>query len=239
MKRYFLIITLLFTLSLHAQSQSISGIVSNSTERCGGAVIRNLGSSNQTTSNDLGMFTIRVKKGDTLLTSKLLCKTDTLVYEDQAYLSIELHSQKQILHEVTIRSTTLSPKDVYEQNKKEYKDIYWKGDYSQMFGVSVGMMPGVALNIDKLYSLLSKQGKDARKMQHTLTRDYHDDLVDRHFTKTLVSNITGYDGPRLDTFMMKYRPTYEFITKATDFDVINYVKEKFTLDAKAVTESVK
>jgi len=229
---------LLFGL-LQAKSQSISGIVSNGAERIGGVIIKNSGSSSQTISNDLGMFTIRVKKGDTLLTSKGFYKTDTLVYTGQAYLNILLHDQKQTLHEVTIRSTTLSPKDIFEQNKQEYKDIYWKGDYSHMFGVSIGTMPGVALNIDKLYSLLSKQGKDARKMQHTLTRDYHDDVVDHHFTKTLVSNITGYDGAKLDTFMMRYRPTYEFIIKASDYDVMQYVKEKLAMDVKVVKESGK
>jgi len=239
MKRLISTVPLLFIALLHSHAQSISGMVSAANARSVGAIIKNLATSNQVISDNNGMFSIRVKKGDTLLTSQLFYKTDTLVYTAQSYLAIQLHAEKIPLREVTIKATKLSPLDIYEQNKQEYKDIYWKGDYSHMFGASIGTMPGIALNIDKLYNLLSKQGKDARTMQRTLTRDYHDDVIDRRFTKTLVGNITGYDGSKLDTFMMKYRPTYDFITKVSDYDIMNYVKEKFALDVKTANESEK
>lgn len=239
MKRYLLTIPLLFIALLHTHAQNVSGMVSTTSARSIGATIKNLATSSQAITDNNGMFSIRVKKGDTLLTSQLFYKTDTLVYTGQAYLAIQLHTEKIPLREVTIKATKLSPLDIYEQNKQEYKDIYWKGDYSHMFGVSIGTMPGIAINIDKLYNLLSKQGKDARTMQRTLTRDYHDDVIDRRFTKTLVGNVTGYDGSKLDTFMMKYRPTYDFIAKASDYDVMNYIKEKFALDVKAANESEK
>ena len=239
MKRYLLFIPLLFCFIYTVNAQNTKGVVANGMDRYSGAIIKNLQNHTQTVSDNQGAFSIRVKNADTLVTTKPLFKTDTMIYIGQALIMVQLKHAVHDLDEVTIRSSLLTPKDIYEQNKKEYKDIYWKGDYSHMFGTSIGTMPGIAINIDKLYNLLSKQGKDARKMQRTLTRDYHDDVIDHLFTKDLVSNVTGYDGPKLDTFMMKYRPTYEFIAKSTEYDVRRYVKEKYELDLKAVKESEK
>ena len=232
MKKLVSIIVLLFILLLRAQAQNVKGTVSNASKRISGAVIKNLRTGNKTISDEMGMFIIRVKNSDTLLISKKFYKKDTLVYAGQIFLTIQLQPETKALREVTIKARQISPLDIYEKNKIEYKDIYWKGDYSHMFGIEAGLGAGVSINIDKLYNLLSKQGKDARKMQRTLTRDYHDDVVDRRFTVHLVGGITGYDGGKLDTFMMKYRPSYDFIVKATDYDVIQYIKDKFALDIK-------
>ena len=239
MKTLASIITLLFILLLRVQAQNIKGTVSKANERISGAVIKNLRTGNQTVSNEQGVFTIRIKNGDTLLTSKFFYKTDTLVYTRQIFLVIKLQPETKTLHEVTIKAVQISPLDIYEKNKKEYKDIYWKGDYSHMFGIEGGLGAGVSINIDKLYNLLSKQGKDARRMQRTLTRDYHDDVMDRRFSGHLVGGITGYVGSKLDTFMMKYRPSYDFIVKATDYDVILYIKDKLALDIKGTERNGK
>jgi hypothetical protein len=132
------------------------------------------------------------------------------------------------LQEVVVKDTMSDPLKVYNQNKKDYKDIFWKGDDKHIFSVPLVLGPelGVNLNIDKLYSALSKQGKDARRLQRTLTGDYRNRMVDQRFNKTLVARITGYKGEKLDDFIAKYRPTYAFISKASTYDIIQYIKQK-------------
>lgn len=132
-----------------------------------------------------------------------------------------------MLKEAVINSTALTPEKTLEENKTAYKEIFRKGDKSH----AVVITPlGVGVVIDKVWSAVSKEGKDARKMQRRLTTDYKSAVVDRRFTKTLVGRITGYEGIRLDDFMVKYRPTFEMINKWNSYELIGYIKTKLMAD---------
>ena len=89
---------------------------------------------------------------------------------------------------------------------------------------------GAGVVVDKVWSAVSKEGKDARRMQRRLVTDYKSNVINRRFTKTLVGRITGYKGNKLDDFIVKYRPTFEMIQKATDYDLIRYIKKKMAED---------
>jgi hypothetical protein len=62
--------------------------------------------------------------------------------------------------------------------------------------------------------------------------DYKSNVVNRRFTKNLVARITGYKGTILDNFMIKYRPAFEMIQKATDYGLIRYIKKKMAEDKR-------
>jgi hypothetical protein len=227
---------LLAATAFNAHAQTISGLVTGTNERLSGAIIKNLASNDEAISNVLGMFTIKVEAGDTLLISKDYYVTDTLVYRRQPELVVQLRQAVHVLKQVDIKDSVLSPLATYEKNKQDYKDIFWKGDDSKIVTIpteiDLGMEIGININIDKLYSALSKQGKDARRMQHTLLDDYHNSVVDQKFSKTLVSRVTGYKGEKLDDFIVKYRPSYEFASKATNYDMVQYIRKKQALDLK-------
>ena len=229
--KYLLIFCLLiFCDNVIAQINNISGIVVTDSARLNGAEILNLKMNERSISDIRGFFFIKARKGDTIITKILNYKTDTLTVNNQYFIVIKLKPSSRMLKEVVIKNTSLTPLEKYNENKKEYKDIYWKGDKSKMFQIGVGMVPGVGINIDKLYSALSKQGKDARRLQKILTQDYQNDVVDQRFTKSLVGNITGYKGEQLDDFIIKYRPSYEFVSKVTKYDIIQYIKKELAID---------
>ncbi|QJD97242.1 hypothetical protein HH214_15880 [Mucilaginibacter robiniae] len=69
-------------------------------------------------------------------------------------------------------------------------------------------------------------------MQRRLVNDYRNDVVDSRFTKTLVSRVTGFEGERLSDFIFKYRPAYDFVVKASDYDLMVYIKQKMLADAQ-------
>ncbi|WP_419789060.1 hypothetical protein HDF18_20985 [Mucilaginibacter sp. X5P1] len=209
-----------------AQSPNIAGMVTGTNERLSGAIIKDITRHRQIASDYRGMFSIAAEKGDTLVAIMLNYKIDTLVCNQQDYLIIQLKQISKMLKEVVVNDTLSNPLKVYDQNKKEYSDIYWKGDKSKMVSVSVGMMPGVGLNIDKLYSALSKQGHDARRLQRDFVQDYRTSIVDQRFNKTMVSKVTGYKGQKLDDFIVKYKPSYDYVIKATDYDLVQYIKRK-------------
>jgi hypothetical protein len=132
-----------------------------------------------------------------------------------------------MLKEVIVMDKALTPEKILKENKETYKEIYRKGDESH----AVVITPlGVGVVIDKVWSAVSKEGKDARKMQRRLTTDYRSATVDRRFTKNLVTRVTGYKGIRLDDFMVKYRPTFEMVNKWNNYELVEYIKAKLAAD---------
>lgn len=211
----------------NCRSQVITGIVTGSTGYLNGAFVIN-NSTKLSASTDLtGEFRINAKKGDTLTVSSLNYIPDTIVINDLKLLLINLKTKGIILNDVFVRSTKLSPLERYRKNQEDYKQIYRLGNMSNIISLNGNSnQAGIGLNIDALYSALSTQGKNARKLQRTLTSDYYDSIVDSRFTTSLVSQVTGYQGKQLDDFIVNNRPSYEFIANASDYDIIQYIKRR-------------
>ena len=230
MNKIFIIVTfanLIICFNAVGQANTISGLVTADGQRQGGAVIKNISTHAQTMSNDIGEFSIHAKAGDTIITSKPDYINDTLLVTLEPYCIIRIKKSPTMLKEVVINSTSLTPKKTLEENKAAYKEIYRKGDKSNMIVVTP---LGVGVVVDKVWSAVSKEGKDARKMQRRLTTDYRSAIVDKRFTKTLVARATGYKGIRLDDFMVKYRPTFEMVNKWNNYELIEYIKAKLMID---------
>ncbi|MFB5944466.1 hypothetical protein [Albibacterium profundi] len=139
-------------------------------------------------------------------------------------VTLNLSDTTVTLKSVTITAERISPLERYQANKEAYKSIFWKGDREDMIQVAP---LGVAVNINKLFSALSNEGKDARRLQKMLESEYEMEEVDSFFNKPLVKEVTGLDGNELNDFMLKYRPDYDWIKSASHYDLILYIKEKF------------
>ncbi|WP_345101666.1 hypothetical protein [Mucilaginibacter panaciglaebae] len=217
------------TINLVAYGQIKYGTVTNNAGPVSGAVIENLNSGRISMSGGTGDFIMKLKKGDTILTSYSNFKTDTIVYNNQNPLLIKLKPLTNLLDEVTISERQLSPIDKLLKNQDDYRQIYRIGDDRGFFVILPGLpIAGIAINIDALYSHFSKAGKNARKLQKTLIRDYQDDMIDMRFTKALVTKYTGYAGKQLESFMIDNRPAYEFMKYASNYDLIVYIKQKLS-----------
>ena len=227
------IILYLFIASLPAISQTrkITGLVTSADKRESNASIKNVSANTHAISNDIGEFTITAKTDDTLIISKNNFINDTLHVTDEQYFVIKLKKDPVMLKEVVVNSTFITPAKTYAENKKEYKDIYWKGDKSHMIVITP---IGIGANIDKIYNALSTEGKDARKMQRTLTNDYKNSVIDRKFNKALVGRITGYKSEVLFNFMNKYRPGFEMVSKYTDYEMIRYIKRSMVKERHVI-----
>jgi hypothetical protein len=198
----------------------VKGMVIFDNNRQGNAAVKT--KNIQTLSNDLGEFSIQAKAGDTLIAVKEGFLNDTLTITDAPYLIIRLRKSPLMLKEVDINSTLLTPEKKLDENKTAYKEIYRKGDKSH----AIVITPlGVGVVIDKVWSAVSKEGADARRLQRTFVADYQNSIVDRRFSKALVGQVTGYSGERLFNFMSKYRPDYGMVKNATDYEVIQYIKK--------------
>lgn len=225
--RHCLIVAALLTVNNIAFAQTKYGTVTGDSKPISGAIVENLRSKSVSQTVPTGDFIMAIKKGDTLLTNYADFKTDTLIYNNQTPLLIALKPLPSLLDEVTISERQLSPLDKLQKNQDDFKQIYRIGDDSHVFIIMPGFpWAGLAINLDALYNHFSRAGRNARKLQKTLIRDYKDDVVDARYTKSLVTKYTGYEGKQLDDFMIDNRPTYEFMKYATDYDLIVYIKQK-------------
>lgn len=220
----FLFFSLFFLNHAAASAQTTGGmVVGDNSVILSGASVRNYRTKESAIAGTTGAFNIRVVKGDTLITSCIGYRPDTLtVANQQQYLIIALKQSYYVLNGVEIRGKYISPLDRYLKNQEDYKQIYRIGDKSHMFYVGVGF----GVNIDALYSALSMEGKNARRLQRTIVNDYHNSSVDSRFTKALVAQVTGYQGQKLDNFIMDNRPSFEFIEKASDYELTEYIRHK-------------
>jgi len=216
---------LIWAISSNAQVKEIKGLITYNNERQSGAIIKNLSIHTLTISNDKGEFAIKAKTGDTLAIIKTDYNSDTLLVMDQQYLIIQLHKNPIMIKEVVINSTTITPESAYAANKKEYKEIYFLGDNKGIF------FSDALVNIDKLNNALGKKGHEARTLQRTLTTDYKNSVIDKQFNP-LAARITGYKGKQLSDFIADNRPPYEMAIKATDYDLVQYIKKKLVGDKK-------
>jgi hypothetical protein len=60
--------------------------------------------------------------------------------------------------------------------------------------------------------------------QKRLVEDEHDKFIDHRFTRYIVKKITGLTGDAEDSFMFRFRPSYEFTKVATDYEFFDYIK---------------
>lgn len=178
--------------------------------------------------NIKGEFNINAIVGDTIVAALQGYHVDTLIIPPTKTVIFYLKRNSIMLEQVDINDTISSPQVRLNRTKREYKSIYRKGDPQDLLQMGTANRPGGAgLGIDALFSLLSKEGKNARYLQEIIERDYRDNIIDYRFKPSLVKTVTDLDGEKLQDFMQQYRPSYFFILEANDYQLITYIKESY------------
>ncbi|WP_157273982.1 hypothetical protein [Pedobacter sp. BAL39] len=170
-----------------------------------------------------GAFSLNAFMGDSIIISKKGYRPDTVIVFNEQFINIGMVKRSIALEEVRIRGRRTSPLEKYQLNKVLYKSIYQKGDIKNMVNVTP---VGIAVNVNKVFSALSKEGKDARRLQRKLESEYQLDEIDARFNKKQIIAITQLEGKDLDDFISEFRPDHKWVETATDYDIVLYIKEK-------------
>jgi hypothetical protein len=129
---------------------------------------------------------------------------------------------------VVIKDSLKTPSKRLQQIQEEYKDIYRIGNSSDLLHTGGGQgLGGVGLSIDALYSLFSRQGKNARNLQKTIDRDFKDLVIDYRYSPALIQQVIGLTGTKAKDFMQQYRPAYSFVLEANDYDMVRFIQEAY------------
>ena len=176
-----------------------------------------------TYNNTRGEFTIDAKPGDVLIAAVEGYYPDTISVTAQHTLIFQLQRSAIRIQEVSI-VVRRSPEELLQETQKEYSTAYSKGARGNLLSVGPS---GAGLNIDALYRLISREGKNARRLQEIIERDYRESVIDYRFTPELVSQTTGLTGDTLKDFMDQYRPGYFFVLGSSDYNLIFYIRSSF------------
>jgi len=232
LKIILLFIILIKGIKLNAQDFLLKGVVieKGSNVRVALAAITNIRSKMGASSNDIGMFQLNARVGDTLFIQKKNLNDQKVVVKTADDLVVFLVRGSTMLAEVTVKGQT---------KKQEMEEI--KRDLKHNGSFFAGKPPLILLNplggspITFFYELFGKTPARARKFNRYYKKELSLIEVDKFFNKNLVTDNTTLTGKDLDKFLLDYYPTRSMTINWNNYDAVKYIKES----AKKYTDTLK
>ena len=203
----------------------VEGIVfdKDTKQRVGRGLITNKTLQQKIFNNSRGEFSIAARDGDFLIASKENYVSDSIRYNGEKILILYLKRLSILIDPVTVIGRK-TPDQILNQRKIDYAKAYRLADPGSL--ISVGDN-GAGLSIGAVYNYFSKEGKNARRLTQYFQKEYESNVIDARFSKELVRSTVGVEWEALDNFMVRYRPTYEFVMSANHYQMVNYIKTKY------------
>ena len=221
----FLVLLAFCSVRAEAQQVTIHGTVFNMYKTRpldGVSVICSCGGGTTTDSN--GNYVIRVNASDSLRFFFFFRATKYFpinIMNPTTGFDIALHVNPTELAEVRV-----APKNYYLdslQNRKDYEKIF--NFKKPGLEITEGANGNAGLDLDALINMFNfKKNRRMLAFQKRLLEDEEDKFVDHRFTRYIVKKITGLTGDAADSFMFRFRPSYEFTKIATDYEFYDYIK---------------
>ncbi|SDC44594.1 hypothetical protein [Pedobacter soli] len=225
--KFIIILILLTTIGLLAKAQDfiVKGVVieKGSNIRIALSEITNLRTGIGVGSNDIGMFQLKAKVGDTLLVIKRNLIDQRVVVKSQQDIIVYLVRASTTLDDVTVYGNT-KQQDLAEI-KREYKN---KGVYN---GGKTTLLSAIFSPLNALYNLFGSDPKNARRFGRYADNEIKQSQIDVYFNQSIIKNNTELRGDTLEKYMLNCRPEFDKAQYWNSYDYIKYIKEsskKFT-----------
>jgi len=186
----------------------------------------------QTATDAAGNFSIQVKgAGDTINVLAIGYKLLVFPLRSplQRYMVLRLKTAPVNLKEVTIKAERNHQKDSIDRRAEYSKTFNFQPPkLKDAFVAPPSNVPFAFFSIDllRVVSVLTRNRDPKYKLKKVLLRDEQADYIASRFNRSLVSRETGLKGDSLQTYMDKYYPSVNWVKKASDYDIILYIKSK-------------
>ncbi|MEO6538390.1 MAG: hypothetical protein ABIT07_11640 [Ferruginibacter sp.] len=181
----------------------------------------------QAVTDSLGRYTIVANEKDSLYffynnkpTQKFPVRNIPNLSKFDISLHIAVESKYNVLKEVIVYSKSYKQDSL--ENRSSYPGIF---GYKKP-GLSSTISPGgvAGADLDELINIFRfKRNKRLKSFQRRLEEEEQSKYVDYRFNKISVRRITGLAGGDLDSFMVLYRPSYEFASSSGEVIFNQYV----------------
>ncbi len=231
------IILLLTTVCLlqkaNAQLITIRGTVYDITARRPLEAVAVFSTSGKGTITDsVGRYTIAVPAKDSIwfsLIGKATIKfpADTISNLDNFNVMIHVYATQ--LPEVKVRNNYYRFDSI--QNRKDYAKIFDFKKPGLRLSNNPSYNPGgltVGFDLDEIINMFrTKRNRSIENLQKRLIEQEHEKYVNNRFSKQFVRKITKLQSPELDTFMLRYRPEYDFVVPLNELELGYYIEKIF------------
>lgn len=181
-----------------------------------------------TITNAEGHYEIEVTEKDSIWFSYLnkpTVKFPVLKISNPFGFDISLQVNIPVLKEVKVRPRNYRADSL--QNREDYAKIF---DYQKPKIKTVTPQYGAAagFNLDEIINMFRfKRNKSMLAFQRRLLLEEKEKFVDHRFNKALVRRLTSLTGNELDSFMLIFKPPYEFTLLTSDYEFQEYIKEAY------------
>jgi hypothetical protein len=135
-------------------------------------------------------------------------------------LRVAVESRFSYLKEVIVYSKTYKQDSV--ENRKEYADVF---DRSKP-GLSSSITPdgAVGADLDQLINIFRfRRNQRLKAFKARLEDQEQEKYINFRFNRLFVQRITGLAGKDLDSFMVWYRPSYDFLSMSSELQFNQYI----------------
>ena len=179
--------------------------------------------------DSMGRYNITVTDKDSVYfsyqnkpTLKFAIKTISDPANFNIALRIKVRGRYITLKEVIVYSKNYRQDSL--ENRQLYADVYNYSNPTLRSNISPDGVPGA--DLDELINMFRfKRNKRLRAFQQRLETQEQEKYVNYRFNKNLVHRITQLSGVALDSFLVLYRPSYEFVSTADEVLFNQYVLE--------------
>ena len=176
--------------------------------------------------DSLGKYSIPVREDDSLFFvygNKPTVKFPVKGIADLRAFNISIKekviSKYKVLKEVLVYSKSYREDSI--ENRETYSGIF---NY-QKPGIYISSNDaGVGFDLDQIINVFRfNRNKRMKIFQERLLEEEEEKYINARFGKNYVSRITTLKGNQLDSFMVWYRPTYEFCRNSSEIDFIQFL----------------
>ena len=180
-----------------------------------------------TRTDSMGSYKIAVTENDSLTfiyqnkpTQKFAVKEISNLMQFDLSLGVTVKSGYRVLKEVVIYARSYREDSM--ENRQTYADVYNYRNPTIRTSISPGGAVGADVN-EIINMFRFKRNKRLKAFQARLEQQEQDNFVSYRFNKNFVRRITQLQGAQLDTFMVRYLPTYEFAITADEVTFNKYI----------------